>query len=95
MGWYGPAGGGLGYGGVPRNNTYAEAAYLLQQAQGGWNKVQCKEANKVNARSGKEHNKACKNHKPACRTQYNKEQCKEHNKAIKKHLVNTASITIR
>ena len=35
MGWYGPAGGGLGYGGIPRSNTYAEAAYLLQQAQGG------------------------------------------------------------
>ena len=35
MGWYGPAGGGLGYGGIPRTNTYAEAAYLLQQAQGG------------------------------------------------------------
>ena len=35
MGWYGPSGGGLGYGGIPRTNTYAEAAYLLQQAQGG------------------------------------------------------------
>ena len=35
MGWYGPSGGGAGYGAIPRTNTYAEAAYLLQQAQGG------------------------------------------------------------
>ena len=35
MGWYGPSSGGLGYGAIPRTNTYAEAAYLLQQAQGG------------------------------------------------------------
>jgi hypothetical protein len=34
MGWYGPSSGGLGYGAIPRSNTYSEAAYLLQMQQG-------------------------------------------------------------